>query len=351
MASQTLVRRSYDDPKLTYETNVGGTVNLLEALKNVDCSRVIVIVTSDKVYENKEWIWGYRENDRLSGHDPYSTSKACMEIVSKSYYDAFFNEGGKTFLSTVRSGNVIGGGDWSKDRIVPDCIRALKNGHDIPVRSLSSVRPWLHVLDPLSGYLNLASKMWEKGRIFSGSWNFGPKSTSICSVKRLVNQIIHSWGSGSWKDVSLNNQKHETKLLRLNSEKARHYLSWNPIYDYKGAIELTVEWYRYYYYVSEKMMCFTKKQIEKYVDAYLKQKIYALSIPPNIYRTSRIYPSIYVAYAKGIYRISASNRIRTSACDCSNARLIESFFPFLSGFWISLTLSSLLLNPRTISSV
>ncbi|MFX0196553.1 MAG: CDP-glucose 4,6-dehydratase [Candidatus Hodarchaeota archaeon] len=264
LAAQPLVRRSYDEPKLTHETNVGGTVNLLEALKAIDSTRVIIIVTTDKVYENREWVWGYRENDPLGGHDPYSTSKACTELVARSYYDAFFKAKGKTFLSTVRSGNVIGGGDWSKNRIVPDCVKALRDEKGIPVRSPSSVRPWQHVLEPLYGYLTLAAKMWTNGDQFTGSWNFGPEHGSNCTVKELVELIISAWGSGSWKDASSNNAAHETRLLKLNSEKAKSFLSWSGIYDYKEAINETIAWYRYYYSSGNDVLEFTKRQIRKY---------------------------------------------------------------------------------------
>ncbi|MFX0196648.1 MAG: CDP-glucose 4,6-dehydratase [Candidatus Hodarchaeota archaeon] len=265
LAAQPLIRRSYIEPKLTYDTNVGGTVNLLEALRVVDCTRVIIIVTTDKVYENREWVWGYRENDPLGGHDPYSASKACTELVARSYYGAFFKGKGKTFLSTVRSGNVIGGGDWSKDRIVPDCVKALRDNKEIPVRSPSSIRPWQHVLEPLCGYLTLAVQMWTNGDKFSDSWNFGPESRSCCTVQELVEHIINAWGNGSWKDVSSKNHMYEANLLKLNSDKSQSYLSWRPIYDHKEAIAVTVHWYYRYYCCSDDMWDFTKNQIKTYI--------------------------------------------------------------------------------------
>ncbi|MBW2342003.1 MAG: CDP-glucose 4,6-dehydratase [Deltaproteobacteria bacterium] len=271
MAAQPLVCRSYNEPKLTYDTNVGGTTNLIEALRIVDCAKVIIIVTTDKVYENRENLDGYRESDRLGGYDPYSSSKACTELVAKSYYDAFLEPKGKTFLSTARSGNVIGGGDWSKDRIVPDCVRALTNGQEIPVRSPSSVRPWQHVLEPLFGYLILAAQMWSGGQKFSASWNFGPNYQDTCTVQELVELIISAWGSGSWKDISSENQVHETQLLKLNSEKARSYLSWRSFYNYIDAIKETIAWYRYYYSSGKHMLNFTRKQIRNYEYRHLKR--------------------------------------------------------------------------------
>lgn len=267
LAAQPLVRRSYSEPRLTYETNVGGTVNLLEALKIFDCARTIIIVTSDKVYENREWIWGYRENDRLGGFDPYSASKACIELVAKSYYEAFFKQKGRTVLSTVRAGNIIGGGDWSADRIVPDCVAALKDKKEIAVRSPSSIRPWQYVLEPLCGYLTVAAQMLTGGDKFSGAWNFGPDSGSCCTVQELVEQIVAAWGAGSWKDTSDGTQIHETKLLRLNSEKAKLYLGWRPLYDVSEAINETIAWYRNYYYsYGDNMLEFTRKQIEEYTN-------------------------------------------------------------------------------------
>lgn len=265
LAAQPLVRRSYIEPKLTYDTNIGGTVNLLEALKTAGCSKVIIVVTTDKVYENKEWVWGYRENDPLGGYDPYGTSKACSEFISKSYYTAFFKQQGQSILSTVRSGNVIGGGDWAEDRIVPDCISALKDGKDILVRNPLSIRPWQHVLEPLYGYLTLAAQMWDKGDVLSGSWNFGPDLTNTCTVQQLVELIVSDWGDGNWRTFSGESQLHETGVLKLNCERSKSYLGWQPIYDYTESIKTTVDWYYYYYSNGKEIVDFTKKQIETYM--------------------------------------------------------------------------------------
>ena len=273
LAAQPLVRRSYLEPKLTYDTNIGGTVNLLEALKTVGCARVIVVITTDKVYTNKEWVWGYRENDQLGGHDPYGTSKACTELIADSYYNAFFKQTGTTFLSTVRSGNVIGGGDWSKDRLVPDCIRALKDGKDIPVRNPSAIRPWQHVLEPLRGYLTLATKMWDQGDAFTGSWNFGPDIYNTCTTQRLVELVIAAWGSGNWKDVSEKNQAHEDAVLKLNCDRSQSLLDWRPANDINETISETVAWY-YHYYCQKKMMFdFSEMQIETYMKKLYSSRI------------------------------------------------------------------------------
>ncbi|MBE7558925.1 CDP-glucose 4,6-dehydratase [bacterium] len=267
LAAQPLVRRSYDQPKLTYDTNVGGTVNLLEALRTVGCARAVVVVTTDKVYENHEWVWGYRESDRLGGHDPYSSSKACAELAAASYYDAFFKGGGRTLIATARSGNVIGGGDWAQDRIVPDAVRALSSGRAVPVRNPGSVRPWQHVLEPLAGYLLLAGRLWSGDAGCACAWNFGPDPRSGCSVRGLVELVLGAWGGGEWKDVSTPDARRETTLLRLNSEKAEHELGWHPVYDCAQAIRATVEWYREYYAGCDDMRALTVRQIEAFEGA------------------------------------------------------------------------------------
>ncbi len=264
MAAQPLVRRSYDEPKLTYDTNVGGTVNLLEALRAERCARAVVVITTDKVYENREWLWGYRETDRLGGHDPYSNSKACSELVAQCYRDAFFRAGETTLLATARAGNVIGGGDWSVDRIVPDAMRALSRGEPIGVRNPGSVRPWQHVLEPLSAYLTLAARLAQGDAECASAWNFGPDTRDACSVRELVERVLAAWGHGSWRDMSAPGQPHETRLLKLNSEKAQHHLGWRPVYDYAQAIAATVEWYREYYAGRRDMPEFTRRQIETF---------------------------------------------------------------------------------------
>jgi len=245
LAAQPLVRLSYAQPRLTYDTNVGGTVNLLECCRAGDSVKVIINVTSDKCYDNKEWMWGYRENDTLGGYDPYSSSKACSEIITAAYRGSFFNAGNK-FLSSVRAGNVIGGGDWREDRLVPDCIRALKKSEPVGIRSPRSVRPWQHVLEPLSGYLSLASRMHENGEKYSGAWNFGPYYGSIITVEELTKKIIGYWGSGQYKDLSgqSSQEPHEAGLLTLDISKAIHQLNWAPVLNVSEAIEYTVNWYK-----------------------------------------------------------------------------------------------------------
>ncbi len=269
LAAQSLVRLSYEQPKLTYETNIGGTVNLFECCRACDSVKVIVNVTSDKCYENKEWIWGYRENDPVGGYDPYSSSKACSEIITATYRKSFFNVNNKS-LASVRAGNVIGGGDWREDRLVPDCIRALKKGKPIGIRSPLSVRPWQHVLEPLSGYLLLASRMYEDGERYSGAWNFGPCNGSIITVEEMVNRLIGYWGSGQFKDLSKQSSQkpHEASLLTLDISKAINLLNWEPVLNVSEAIEYAVNWYK----ASHVNYEFCVGQIRDYVDRSVKRR-------------------------------------------------------------------------------
>lgn len=250
LAAQPIVRESYISPKETYDINIGGTVNVLECCRLTDSVRVIINVTSDKCYENKEWIWGYRENDPMGGYDPYSSSKGCSELVTAAYRKSFFNpndfNGHKKSLSSARAGNVIGGGDWQKDRIIPDCIRALENNKPIEIRNPNATRPWQHVLEPLSGYLLLASRMYEEPQNFCGAWNFGPNYDSIIPVCEVADKVVAQWGIGSWLDLSDKNAPHEAKLLSLDISKAKTYLKWVPVWDTEKAIERTVDWYKEY---------------------------------------------------------------------------------------------------------
>jgi CDP-glucose 4,6-dehydratase len=250
LAAQPIVRESYINPKETYDINVGGTVNVLECSRLTDSVRVIINVTSDKCYENKEWIWGYRENDPMGGFDPYSSSKGCSELITAAYRNSFFNPDdvrahGKS-LASVRAGNVIGGGDWQKDRIIPDCIRALEMDKPIGIRNPAAIRPWQHVLEPLSGYLLLASRMWEEPQKFGEAWNFGPDHASIISVSEVVDKVVECWGKGSWIDLSGQKAPHEANLLNLDIFKAGSYLQWKPVWDVETAVEKTVDWYREY---------------------------------------------------------------------------------------------------------
>ena len=250
LAAQPLVRESYTDPKATYDINVGGTVNLLECCRKTDSVKVIVNVTTDKCYENKEWVWGYRENDRLGGYDPYSSSKACSELVTEAYRKSFFNpdtfvQHGKS-ISTARAGNVFGGGDWQTDRIVPDCIRALEKHEPIIVRSPQAIRPWQHVLEPLSGYLQLAQKMYNNPTEYAGAYNFGPTDSSFLSVGSIVDQIVKTWGKGTWQDYANPDAPHEANILKLDITKAKSQLGWSPKWDINKAITETITWYQQY---------------------------------------------------------------------------------------------------------
>ena len=267
LAAQPIVRLSYKIPRETIETNVMGTENVLESFRKSKSAKILVIITSDKAYENKEWIWGYRENDPVGGYDPYSASKGMIELLSSAYMRSFFNpedfkKHGKV-IATVRAGNVIGGGDWAKDRIIPDCIRALENDESIKIRNPQAVRPWQHVLEPLNGYLLLASKMLENPAKYSGAWNFGPDPDSIITVKEVVEKVIKYYGKGTWKDVSNPNQVHEAKLLNLDTSKARFLLGWKPKLNVDEAIKMTAEWYKKCR--SEDMLNFSIKQIENFL--------------------------------------------------------------------------------------
>lgn len=244
LAAQALVRRSYDDPKTTFDTNVGGSVNLLEAIRQTPSVRAAVYITSDKCYRNKEWVWGYRETDELGGHDPYSASKAAAELVVSSYMDSFFARRSDFGIASVRAGNVIGGGDWSRDRIVPDCMRALREGRAIVLRSPDATRPWQYVLEPLSGYLMLACRLLEEPDRFCGAWNFGPAVTSACTVGGLVERIIAAWGHGEMRVERDAAAPYESRLLHLNTDKAALELGWHPRWAIEQTVERTVEWYK-----------------------------------------------------------------------------------------------------------
>lgn len=269
LAAQPLVRKSYLSPKETYDINVGGTVNLLECSRQTDSVKVIVNITTDKCYENKEWIWGYRENDRLGGYDPYSSSKACSELVTEAYLKSFFNpeefnRHGKS-LSSVRAGNVFGGGDWQVDRILPDCIRHLDQGEPIVVRNPNAIRPWQHVLEPLSGYLLLAERMFGNPTSYAGAWNFGPDDSSSLTVGSLVDTVVNAWGSGSWQDHSVPGAFHEAHLLKLDITKAKTLLGWSPHWKIDRAVAETVNWYKKYRNNGVYDLCI--KQIDDYMNA------------------------------------------------------------------------------------
>lgn len=252
LAAQPLVRLSYKEPRLTYETNVMGTLNLYEAVRGCPSVRSVVSITTDKCYENREWVWGYRETDPMGGYDPYSSSKGCAEILSAAYRRSFFNpeQYGKThqvILSTARAGNVIGGGDWALDRLVPDCVRSLSRDETITIRSPRATRPWQHVLEPLSGYLLLARRMFsEDGPSFGEAWNFGPGDDGVMDVENLVRNVISAWGSGAY-EIALDADYHEARLLKLDASKARARLGWKAAWTCGEAIRKSVEWYADFY--------------------------------------------------------------------------------------------------------
>jgi CDP-glucose 4,6-dehydratase len=292
LAAQPIVRLSYEEPKLTFDTNVGGTINIFEAVRKTPSVKVLVNITSDKCYENKEWNWGYRENDPLGGHDPYSASKGCAELVFSAYLKSFFSQ--KNFGDTTtnsspltlhvsfigaasaRAGNVIGGGDWGADRLVPDCIRAISCGQKIGIRSPHAVRPWQHVLEPLSGYLLLGAALWQDPQKHSGAWNFGPDDSSHLTVAAMADRLIKYWGSGTWEDI-FNPTKalHEAKLLKLNCDKAHTILNWHSVLTIDECLQMTAEWYKIFYAGSshEATYKFCTQQIAEYVERARKRNL------------------------------------------------------------------------------
>lgn len=244
LAAQSIVLNSYSEPKETFDVNLTGTVNVLEAVRKSPCVKGCMVITTDKCYENKEWLWGYRENDVLGGKEPYSASKAMAEMAVESYRTSFFNEATSKCVATARAGNVIGGGDFSEHRLVPDCIKALLRKEPIKVRNPQGVRPWLHVLDALSGYLCLASNLLRKGNQFAEAWNFGPLETLGVTVETMVEKAIHFWGHGDWMNLEVQEKKLEMQLLRLNWDKAAHRLKWRPVYEWEEALERTIMWFK-----------------------------------------------------------------------------------------------------------
>lgn len=268
-AAQPLVRLSYEIPIETYETNVLGTANLLESLKMVRNKCTVIIITTDKVYKNLEWEYPYRETDNLGGYDPYSASKACAELLIDSYRNSFFNlnnyENHKKGIAVARAGNVIGGGDWSKDRLIPDVVRSLENKKKINIRNPNSIRPWQHVLEPIIGYLSLGINLSSNPIRFSNAYNFGPNTSDFLSVKDIVELSIDFWGNGAYSIKEELNQPHEAKLLKLDISKAFSELNWHPIFCSKQSLEFTLEWYRNFNARPELVKFYTKNQIESYL--------------------------------------------------------------------------------------
>ncbi|MEL4455491.1 CDP-glucose 4,6-dehydratase [Lutimonas vermicola] len=276
LAAQPLVRDSYLDPVYTWETNVNGTMNVLEAVRQLGFETNIVVITSDKCYENKEWIFGYRENDALGGYDPYSASKGAAEIVVSSWRRSFFNPKDysrhKVKLSSARAGNVIGGGDWAKDRIIPDCIRALQDEKEIQVRNPLSTRPWQHVLESLGGYLLLGRSLLVKDgsnlENVCSAFNFGPYGASNKTVEALVNEVLTHW-KGNWNYIK-EDAFHEAFLLNLNIDKATQILGWSPVWNFKETIENTISWYKLVSEDPELAVEVTNKQIDRYSDTFFE---------------------------------------------------------------------------------
>ncbi len=273
LAAQPIVSEGYRDIISTYDINVMGTLNVLEQIKETESTQLGIIITSDKCYKNKEWVYGYRENDELGGDDPYSSSKACAELLVASYRKSFLNsqdfDKHNTLILTARSGNVIGGGDWSENRIVPDCIKALEKKEKIVIRNPHAIRPWQHVLEPICGYLTLASKSLELNpAIYANAWNFGPDFSNIVPVEALVQKVVKCWGNGGYSiNNQVENKMHETSLLNLDSTKSKNYLRWKPVWDIEDTITQTVEWYKNYKCKNVRDMCL--KQIEAYCKAHI----------------------------------------------------------------------------------
>jgi len=248
MAAQPLVRESYKNPVETYSTNVMGTVNLLEAIRHAPGIKAVVNVTTDKCYENKEWHWGYRENEPMGGYDPYSNSKACSELVTASYRNSFFNP--KDYkkhgvaIASARAGNVIGGGDWAEDRLIPDFIRAISNGEEVKIRSPYAIRPWQHVLEPLGGYMMLAEKLYTDGPKYAEAWNFGPDDRDAKNVEWIAEKFCSLWGKDASYAIDKNPQPHEANYLKLDCSKAKTELGWTPKWDIEKALGSIVDWYQ-----------------------------------------------------------------------------------------------------------
>jgi len=264
LAAQPLVLESYEFPLETFHTNVIGTVNLLNELRKFDSVKAIIVVTSDKSYRNKEWVYPYRESDDLGGRDPYSASKSCQDIVVNSFRESYFSDSGIS-LSSVRAGNVIGGGDWAKDRIIPDIVRGIVSGHPVRVRNPNSVRPWQHVLEPISGMLLLAQRMHGDMK-FSDAWNFGPNSERDVTVEEIVEKSIEYWKTGKYV-IEDNSADKEAKYLSLDISKAKKELKWFPRYNINKALVETVEWYKSYYTNYSRIQDLTYKQIKSYSEA------------------------------------------------------------------------------------
>jgi CDP-glucose 4,6-dehydratase len=299
LAAQPLVLHSFEFPKETFDINVGGTINILEAARHCQSVKAMVMVTSDKCYENKEWLWGYRENDALGGFDPYSASKSMAEQAISSYRSSLFEKNRhQAAIASVRAGNVIGGGDFSSFRIVPDCMQALMMRQPVKVRNPKSVRPWLNVLDPLSGYLWLAARLLDEGKNFAEAWNFGPLEQKGIDVQMLVEKAIELWGDGDWVHTGDQNAKPEMGLLRLNWDKAAHQLQWRPTYSWVEALKQTVDWFKAFELFSglpNNLREVSKEHIHKYTAYAAKQNI---SWATNVDGDSKVKEERYAIHSR-----------------------------------------------------
>jgi CDP-glucose 4,6-dehydratase len=266
LAAQPLVRASYREPVETFATNVQGTVHLLEAVRQVDSVRVVQVITTDKVYENREWPWPYRETDRLGGHDPYSASKAAAELAVLGYRNAFLEARGVS-VASVRAGNVIGGGDWAEDRLLPDCVRAFADGRPVTLRRPGAVRPWQHVLEPLSGYLRLAQRQWEEPAAFAGAWNFGPDASGEATVGEVAHLAASAWGGAEVVEAPDADAPHEAGRLTLDASLARFRLGWQPRWNVDQAVAATLSWYRAVLREGADARALCLKQLRRYQDS------------------------------------------------------------------------------------
>jgi CDP-glucose 4,6-dehydratase len=276
LAAQSLVRPSYEEPLITMTTNAIGSANILDALRSLNKKVVAIMITSDKAYDNVEWVWGYKETDRLGGKDPYSASKAMAELAIRSYVESFFNNPDSNVrVGITRAGNVIGGGDWAIDRIVPDCMKAWSHNKIVDIRSPNATRPWQHVLEPLSGYLALAESLETSIKHHGEAYNFGPSTSQNFPVSALINEMSKHWDQVKWNDISNSKEHlHEAKLLKLNCDKALYELDWRPTLKFEETVKMTVDWYREYYQNKDKSMYdFTIGQIDLYTKLTQFEKI------------------------------------------------------------------------------
>ena len=267
MAAQPLVRLSYLDPVVTYQTNVMGTINLFEAVRACESVKAVVNVTTDKCYENNEWVWGYRENEAMGGHDPYSSSKGCSELVTSAYRRSFFGNKSKVSLGSARAGNVIGGGDWSQDRLIPDALSAFFENKPVVIRSPLSTRPWQHVLEPISGYLLLAEKLYLDGESYAEAWNFGPKDEDVKSVGQVMDYLVAHWPADACWELDGSQHPHEAKLLKLDISKVENRLKWTPSWELSMTLQSIIDWHQSWLNGAD-MRSVTLEQIIKYERNY-----------------------------------------------------------------------------------